>query len=97
MPHAGLVPLVHPGDRGDGDRLPGGDLRRLLDRPPGGRSSATCRACAWSTPPKRAYGQVYVPVINRLLLVAVLALVLDLPDLGQARLRVRDGGDRHDR
>ena len=45
---------------------------------------------------KSAYGQVYVPVINRLLLVGVLALVLAFQSLGQAGLRLRDRGDRDD-
>ena len=46
---------------------------------------------------EREYGQVFVPVINRLLMVAVVALVARLPELGQARVHLRDGGDRHDR
>ena len=46
-----------PGDRGDGHRLAGGDHRRLLGRPPGGRSSATCRACASRTPRRRRSGR----------------------------------------
>ena len=41
-------------------------------------------------------GQVYVPWINWLLLVAVLTLVFTFRSLGRAGLRVRHGGDRHD-
>ena len=41
-------------------------------------------------------GQIYVPWINWLLMVSVLTLVVRLPDLGRARLRVRHGRHRHD-
>ncbi len=41
-------------------------------------------------------GQVYVPWINWLLMVSVLALVLHVRELGGAGFRLRDGGHRHD-
>jgi hypothetical protein len=44
---------------------------------------------------ERKYGQVYVPVVNWLLMAAVLALVLTF-QLGEARVRLRDGGHWHD-
>src|SRR5215470_14978803 len=63
-----------PGRRGDRHRVAGRDHRRVLGgapRPPG---SATCRGCAYTS--EEAIGQIYVPWINWLLLVAVLTLVL---------------------
>ena len=43
-PGWGLIPLVHPRNRGHGDRLAGGDHRRLLDRPAGHVAGALARA-----------------------------------------------------
>ena len=46
-----------PGHRGDRHRVAGGHHRRLLGRPPGRRSSATCRGCASRTPRRRRSGR----------------------------------------
>ena len=46
-----------PGHGGDGDRLAGGDHRRVLGRRTRPSSSAICRACGSRTPPRRRSGR----------------------------------------
>ena len=92
----GSGPARDPGDRGHRHRLAGGDLRRLLDRPPGG----TARL-----PPAPARDP-HLRARVRASLCAAHQLAPDgsragtgarLPELRQPRVRLRDGGDRHDR
>ena len=44
MPDWARIPMVVLATVADGDRLAGGDLRRVLGHAPGRRSSASCRA-----------------------------------------------------
>ena len=68
--------MVVARDGGDGDRLAGRDLRRVLGHPPGGRSSASCRACTIRHTSEHEVGQIYVPAVNWGIAVAVVALVV---------------------
>jgi KUP system potassium uptake protein len=70
-----FVPASAAVDRGDGHRLAGGDLGRLLPVAPGDptRPDAALDIFQTST---RERGQIYIPQVNWLLLIAVLALVL---------------------
>src|SRR5918994_3695991 len=71
----GSGPARDPGDRGHGHRLAGGDLRRLLDPHQAAQLGYLPRLRVIHTS-EREYGQVYVPLINWLLMGAVLGLVL---------------------
>ena len=64
-----------PRHRGDGHRVAGGHHRRLLGRPPGRRSSATCPRLRIAHTSAETIGQIYVPWINWVLMVSVLTLV----------------------
>ena len=61
VPQLGPDPDGGPGDRGHGDRLAGGDLRRLLDHPPGGAARLPARACGSIHTSSAQFGQIYVP------------------------------------
>ena len=71
---------------GDGDRLAGDDLGRLLDGPAGDPAGASPRARILHTSPNE-FGQIYVPAVNWLQLVGVLGIVLAFktgPDIASA-------------
>ena len=53
MPDWARMPDGGAGDGGDGDRLAGGDLRRLLGHPPGGPARLPAAAARSATPPTR--------------------------------------------
>ena len=63
------------GDRGDRDREPGGDNRRVFADRPGGatRPAAALQGSLGLGAPA---GQIYLPRVNRLLLIGVVLLVL---------------------
>ena len=60
---------------GDGHRLAGGDLRRVLGHPPG-RAARLPAAADHAATPRAEIGQVYVPAVNWGIFVAVVALVV---------------------
>ena len=70
-----LLPAGRARDRRHGDRVAGGDHRRLLDHQPGD-PAGLCAADDGAAHLGPAMGQIYVPAINAALLVAVLELVL---------------------
>ena len=84
-----------PGNSRDCDRLPGGDLRRLLDRPPGvaaGLPPAPARHPHLRPPVRAGLRADHQPAPAR----RGSGAGTGLPVLGQARLRLRDRGDRDD-
>ena len=65
-----------PGDDGDGDRVAGVDHRCLLAHRRRRCSSTTCRASRSSTRRRTHIGQVYVPLVNWLLMIGCVGLVI---------------------
>ena len=61
---------------GRGDRLAGGDHRRVLGGAPGDAAGLHPAHARSSTPRSDTIGQIYIPWINWVLMVAVIALVL---------------------
>ena len=94
IPEWARIPMVRAGDGGDGDRLAGGDLRRVLGHPPGG---AARLPAAPDDPAHLAQevGQVYVPAVNWGIFVAVVALVVGFGSSAAAGVRLRHRGHRH--
>ena len=75
VPRLGPVPDDRPRDAGDGHRLAGPHLRRVLGHPPGGAARVPAAPRIRHTS-EREIGQIYVPFVNWALLVGVLALVV---------------------
>ena len=74
-PRLGALPAGRAGDDGDGDRVAGADLGRVLAHAAGGAARLL------PAPPHRhtsatQIGQIYIPAINWLLMVACIGLVL---------------------
>ena len=88
------------GDDGDGDRLAGVDLRRLLADLPGdpARLHPPSRRCA--TRRATHVGQIYVPLVNWLLMIGCVGLVIGFRSssalgVGLRHRRHGDDGDHH--
>ena len=71
----GALPAGRAGHGGDGHRLAGGDLRRLLAHPPGGAARLLPRLTIDHTSADEI-GQIYMPAVNWVLMLATIALVL---------------------
>ena len=65
----GRSPAGDPGDDGDGDRLAGADLRRVLAHRAGGAARLPAAPRDPCTRPREHTGQVYVPLVNWALMV----------------------------
>ena len=91
-----LYPAGRAGDGGDGHRLAGADLRRLLAHPAGGAARLHARACDIVHTSAREIGQIYIPAVNWAADARLHRPGARLPHVEQPRRGLRHRGDDDD-